>query len=144
MDKSALGKETKEFVWEIEEGKIYEFAMAIGDNNPIYRDEDYAEKAALRGIIAPPTFGTRLNFVPGVEKIDLKLNFHKVLHGEQQFEYFKPVRPGDKLYCKSKVVDIYEKSGRSGTMTFAVVETTCRDVNGEKVLVARGTTIESS
>lgn len=145
MDKSVLGQETKEFVWEIEKGKIGDFADAIADDNPAYYDEDHhVENSALRGIVAPLTFGTRLNFIRGAERIDLKLDWHKVLHGEQQFEYFKPVRPGDKLYCKTKIVDIYEKSGRSGTMTFAVAETTCRDKNGEIVLIARGTTIERS
>jgi len=36
--------------------KIAEFAAAIGDDNPLYRDEAAARAAGHPGIIAPPTF----------------------------------------------------------------------------------------
>ena len=39
----------------IEKGHIMMFARAIGDENPIYYDEEYAQDR-LGGIIAPPTF----------------------------------------------------------------------------------------
>ena len=39
----------------IEKGHIMMFARAIGDENPIYYDEEYAQDK-LGGIIAPPTF----------------------------------------------------------------------------------------
>ena len=32
------------------------FARAIGDYNPVYRDEDQARNSEVAGIIAPPTF----------------------------------------------------------------------------------------
>ena len=39
----------------IEKGHIMMFARSIGDENPIYSDEEYA-RDKLGGIIAPPTF----------------------------------------------------------------------------------------
>ena len=39
----------------IEKGHIMMFARAIGDENPIYSDENYASEKT-GGIIAPPTF----------------------------------------------------------------------------------------
>ncbi len=40
----------------VEAGQILAFADAIGDENPVYRDEEAAVAAGLGGIIAPPTF----------------------------------------------------------------------------------------
>ncbi len=40
----------------IEAGFIMTFARAIGDYNPVYRDEDQARNSEVEGIIAPPTF----------------------------------------------------------------------------------------
>jgi hypothetical protein len=40
----------------VEAGHILAFADAIGDENPVYRDEEAAMAAGLEGIIAPPTF----------------------------------------------------------------------------------------
>ena len=40
----------------VEASHIMMFARSVGDANPIYHDEDYANKTELGGIIAPPTF----------------------------------------------------------------------------------------
>ena len=55
MDPNAAGKTFPPYEFHVERGKIREFADAIGDPNPIYRDPGYAEKSASGGIIAPPT-----------------------------------------------------------------------------------------
>lgn len=40
----------------IEAGFIMNFARAIGDDNPVYRDQEVARDTETGGIIAPPTF----------------------------------------------------------------------------------------
>ena len=40
----------------VEASHIMMFARSVGDDNPIYHDEEYANKTDLGGIIAPPTF----------------------------------------------------------------------------------------
>ena len=40
----------------VEASHIMMFARSVGDDNPIYHDEDYAKETDLGGIIAPPTF----------------------------------------------------------------------------------------
>jgi acyl dehydratase len=42
MDAGAAGKTFPSYEFHVERGKIREFADAIGDPNPIYRDPDYA------------------------------------------------------------------------------------------------------
>jgi acyl dehydratase len=72
------------------------------------------------------------------------MDLRRVLHGEQEFEYLKPVYAGDVLTAVTKVTDVYEKTGgRGGTMTFVVMDTEFTNQKGEKVAISRGVTIET-
>jgi hydroxyacyl-ACP dehydratase HTD2-like protein with hotdog domain len=61
-----------------------------------------------------------------------------ILHGEQEFEYHRPMVVGDVLSGEGTIVDLYEKETESATMTFIVIETVWRDdSNGEPVVTER-------
>jgi len=68
---------------------------------------------------------------------DLKADIGKLLHGEQEYEYFRPIRPGDKLTCKLKIKDIYTKEGKAGPMDMVVTETDYVNDKGELAARAR-------
>ncbi len=53
--------------------------------------------------------------------------------GGRDLESFTPVRPGDALKMVSTIHDIYEKTGRSGSMYFIVLRNEITNQNGEKV-----------
>jgi len=144
LDKGKIGEEYPEFTFEVEKGKIREFARAIGDNNPIYHSEEAAEREGYNGLVAPPTFGTVLYISGGVMLTilnDLKVDLMKMLQGGQEYEYFKTIHPGEILTGKTKIFNIFEKSGKGGTMTFLVTETTYINQNGETVLKEKLTVI---
>jgi acyl dehydratase len=72
------------------------------------------------------------------------MDLKRVLHGEQEFEYLKPIYAGDVLTAVTKVADIYEKTGsRGGKMTFVVMDTEFTNQKGEKVAISRGVTVET-
>ena len=48
-------------------------------------------------------------------------------------EFRAPIHPGDKITLSSHVKEIYEKTGRSGSMVFVVVRSTVQNQNGEVV-----------
>ena len=48
-------------------------------------------------------------------------------------EFVAPIRPGDEITLSSSVKEIYDKTGRSGTMVFVVVRSTLRNQKGEVV-----------
>ena len=50
-----------------------------------------------------------------------------VLHGEQEFEYHRPVEVGDVLVGEGKIKDLYEKETDSAHMTFVVMQTQWKD-----------------
>lgn len=114
----------------IEEGMIRRFAEAIGDDNPIYRDKNFAEQTPSGGIVAPPTFVSEWNHHEvltidehGIYLGDTRLP-GRLLRAGNEYEFLHPLRQGDIITTKSKVSDVYEKKGMSGTMTFIACEST--------------------
>lgn len=142
-----IGKSSPPFRMRIEYGKIREFARAIKDDNPVYFDEEYAQRAA-GGVMPPPTFTMTEAFWGsdiGQLVAGLKFDLRRVLHGGQEFEYLKAVHAGDVLTATAKIADVYKKPGkRGGEMTFAVLETEFKNQRGEVALLTRSTIIETA
>lgn len=143
-DKSDIGKIGKPVTIRIEAGKIREFAKSIKDPNLLYRDESVA-KAEIGGVMPPPTFlMTLAHWDEGEGRPHVQMDLRRVLHGEQEFEYLKPIHAGDVLTAVTKVTNVFEKSGgRGGTMTFVVMDTEFTNQKGEQVAISRSTTIET-
>jgi Acyl dehydratase len=125
--------------YEITRVKIKEFADAIGDLNPIYRDQDAAKAAGHPDVLAPPTFP--IVFALGGESLDdpeLGLNWAMVVHGEQRFEYRRPLRAGDVITTASTIAGM-RSIGRNERLEIQTVITT---VEGEHVCTAHNVLIE--
>ncbi|WP_377890884.1 MaoC family dehydratase N-terminal domain-containing protein [Alkalihalobacillus sp. R86527] len=137
-----VGIETKPFTFTVERGKVREFAKAIGDDNPIYHDVAFAKKNGYRDLPVPPTFATVIDMWGGASFEDLiemlEVDPLKVLHGEQSYEYMKPIYAGDTITAFLKVVDQKEK----GSLTLFTLETLYRNEKNENVLLARSVVIE--
>ncbi len=142
LDKKLIGHTFKPFTTTVEAGKIRLFCKAIGEENPIYVDEEAAKKAGYRAIPAPPTYLTAVtNDDPdkgGLLRL-LNVDIGLILHGEQHFEYFAPVVVGDVVTCQEKVVDIYDKKG--GALWFVVQEMEMKDQAGKLLAKGRGVTV---
>lgn len=131
-----IGKSGKPFTFQVDHRHIRQFARAIGDTNQLYFDEQYANETVHGGIIAPPTFPIAVMDETG-EALDLGLDYNRMLHGEQQFIYTRPIRVNDKLICQQVVTDVYEREGKNGTMAFVVLDTEMTDENGQHVVTSR-------
>jgi acyl dehydratase len=145
LDRSCVGKEYPPFAVTVERGKIKEFARAIGDLNPFYLDDAVGRASRWGDIIAPPTFA--ITFVrdekAGVEAMlrDLGIDVSRVLHGEHAFEIARPLQPGRTYLCRTRLVDITEKPGRSGPLAFVTRETVITDRSDEIVGTMRHVTV---
>lgn len=154
-DKSKLGMEFSPYTFEVEKGKIAEFAMAISQKedkdqvNPLYVNREAAQKVGYKDIIAPPTFQTCFplwaggGLMPVIQS--LGINIFKLLHGEEEYDYLGAIHPGDIMTGKAKVVDMYdkEKKDKPGKfMEFTVIETEIRNQRGELVIKSRSTLVE--
>jgi len=138
------GKEYAPFAVTVERGKIKEFARAIGDLSPFYLDDAVGRASEWGDIVAPPTFPITFRddgADTGSMLRDLGVDISRILHGEQEFEHYKPIRPGETYLCRSRVTDIYEKTGRSGPMAFVVREMAVTDGDDEIVCLVRHITV---
>jgi acyl dehydratase len=128
--------------------KIREFADAVGDPNPAYRDRAAAVALGHPDVIAPPTFVIVLSMRAAQQVVfdpALGLDYSRVVHGEQRFVHARPIRAGDRLQVVVTVDSIRTARGNDILTTRGEVST----VDGEPVctaystLVARGTAEEA-
>jgi len=127
--------------YEVSRVKIAEFAAAIGDPNPVYRDRAAAQAAGYPDVIAPPTFGVVVAMAAsGMAVADpgLGLNYAMVVHGEQRFEYTRPLRAGDVVTAQVTISDIRDV-GRNSLLT---TTTQISTLDGEHVCTAYSTLVE--
>lgn len=145
-DASKVGMEFAPIVWEVERGKIREFALAIGDTNPIYHDREEARKAGYRDCPAPPTFLTVPMLWSGSMPVmidALKINFFMVLHGEEEYEYYQDIYPGDVITGTPRVTKMEEKTSKSGSkMDMISVEVVYTNQKNERVARSRSLLVE--
>jgi len=124
---------------------VAEFARALGDPNPLYVDAASARSGPFGTLVAPPTYPIAFMtqaMAGGMETfLELGLNFMTLVHGEQEFEYARPIRAGETLTLTGRIADVYEKTGSSGTLDFVVLETEARDAGGGLVFFSRNTLI---
>jgi acyl dehydratase len=155
VDTSVIGKPTGAFKVRVERGPVGFFATAVKSESPIYHDESVAKAAGFAGIPAPPTFSFAMQHMgrfaeeqpPDPTGGDNPMHtvmgqmFGQgalILHGEQEFEYHRPIEVGDVLNGAGTLTDIYEKETDSATMTFVVIETTWTDdATGAPVVTER-------
>lgn len=145
LDQSFVGREyppTEPYT--VSREKIAEFADAIGDPNPIYRDPEAARAAGYADVISPPTFAIVLSLRAGSQVAHdpaLGLDYSRVVHGEQRFVYERPVRAGDVLQVVVTVESIRAAAGNDMLTTKGEVRTTDGElvVTAYSTIVARGT-----
>jgi acyl dehydratase len=127
--------------YEVSRVKIREFATAIGDTNPICHDKEAAVAAGHPDVVAPPTFPILFSLSSGggvLADPGLGLNWAMVVHGEQRFEYERPIYAGDELVCTSTITEI-RSVGRNEFLTLRSDVTT---TSGEPVCRSYNTIVE--
>jgi acyl dehydratase len=127
--------------YEVSRVKIAEFADAIGDPNPLYRDRAAAQAAGYADVIAPPTFAIVISMAGAASAVadpGLGLNYAMVVHGEQRFEYTRQLMAGDVVTAQATISDIRD-AGRNVLMT---TQTEIRAADGELVCTAHSTLVE--
>ncbi|MCU1463235.1 MAG: N-terminal half of MaoC dehydratase [Acidimicrobiales bacterium] len=146
VDTSVIGKPTGHWRVAVERAPIANFAKAVIDDRPEYQSPEPE---------APPTYsfvmqhwGQYPELQEGLAKIEgnpmfeviggLMANGGLVLHGEQEFEYHKPLKAGQVLRGDGVVTDAYEKETGSAVMTFVVSETVWTDeTTGDPVVTTK-------
>ncbi len=142
LDQSFIGHEFPPFSAEVEKGRLKFFAQAIGETDPIYTDEAAARAAGHPTLPAPPTFSMVLD-MEGSEQLPvlslLDLDIARILHGSQEFEYFRPIYAGDTVTVTARIADIFDKKG--GALDFVVMEQDYTNQDGQLLVRATSTLV---
>jgi acyl dehydratase len=140
VDTSAKGKTYPPFEYEVGKEKIREYAMAVGEENPVYFDRGRAKEAGFRDIPAPPMFAVVYSagsVGPAVLDPEVGINFMMMVHGGQEFVWGEPVCAGDTITTETEVKDISERDDKA----FYVFESVSRNQEGQEVVRATWTNI---
>jgi len=136
LNAALLGKAYPPLHYEVGREKLREFAVAVGETDPLYHDLVVARAAGFPDLPAVPTFPVVLSMRAGRAAYDdpeLGVDYGRLVHGEQEFSYERPVLAGDRLVATPTVVAIRSR-GRHETLT---IETAITTEAGEPVCTAR-------
>ena len=121
-DESHVGRRYSARGQQIEGDRAERFAKAIAGGDPV------AEPGAV-----PPTYAAVYLMFPALGQIfgdaDVGLNLAGLIHGEQGFEFHRPVHPGDVVDSEAEIVSVETKRG----MTFVGVDMRATGQDGQPV-----------
>ncbi|MCG7199482.1 MaoC family dehydratase N-terminal domain-containing protein [Marinobacter pelagius] len=136
-------KPSKTFTYTVTARDIKRFAQAIGDNNPLYHDEEFAKRSPFGAIVAPPLFCQSMTFedVPLAElpedlspsELDVDVPAQRTVGGSSHYEFYQFIRPGDEITVSSCIDSVTPKEGKSGPLYLVQVETRFTNQFGERV-----------
>lgn len=130
LDRSIIGEEFDRTTYDpLTAEELIAFATALGETDPRYTQ-------AGPDLVAHPTFAVRFKgkkFFP--DNLPESLRFRMSFDAGKDLDVGVPVRPGDAITIVSTLHDVYEKTGRTGTMIFVVVRFTLINQRGEQVAV---------
>ncbi len=107
--------------------ELIAFARALGESHRCYVEPG-------DDLIAHPTYCVRFRgrtFFPDTLPDDLRSRVS--FDAGKDIDFGVPIRPGDRITVVSTLHDIYEKTGRSGSMVFVVVRVTLTNQRDEVV-----------
>ena len=132
----------------IERNDLRFFAEAIrlpGRPNPLYSDEVYARETRYGGLIAPPTYFTRLarrNGFPWAMALPQWLQERTAVGEAAEIERLQPLRPGDIIFTRGTVADIYEQEAPEGKLIYLVRDFEFKNQLGQYVGKIRRTLVK--
>lgn len=140
INSELTGKSYPPASYEVGREKIREFAYAVGDENPVYLDEEAAREAGFTDIVAPPMFAvvySRGAVGPAILDPELGINLMMLVHGSQELQWQEPVVAGDVITTTATIDQIYSKKN----LDFLVIRSESVNQDGKPVVTAFWTEI---
>lgn len=120
LNPALQGKTYPEVLFHVDGERVRAFADAVG-----HPSDD-----------VPPTFVTLAEHEVGMPSVvadeELGLDYARVVHGEQEYRWHRPMRVGETLRVATTIGSIRSRGG----MGFLALRTDLRDEDGELVAVA--------
>jgi acyl dehydratase len=117
------------------------FGLAIGDDNPLYSDAEYAREHGLDGVTIPPTLICETNQYAGLPKDpegyvghrwEIDVPGTREVRGGNAYTFYRRIRPDDVITATWRIDDVAEKTTRSGqAMLLVTSKATYTAADGE-------------
>jgi acyl dehydratase len=132
--RACIGKEVEYIApEELGQASIRYYATALGDDNPLYHDADFAARTRFGGIVAPPTLVCETNQFYRKAPDELGYAGHlwdlplpvpcRMIRGGNDYRFYEPVRPHDRIRVVWRLADIVERQTRMrGLVLFVTSE----------------------
>ena len=128
LNKECIGREFPPVTVTATADAMQKYARAYNDDNPAFFDANRAG-----GIVAPPMFGVTLIWeavMGAVMDPDVKADLLRLVHGEQDMEFIRPISPGDTISSRARIL-LIETKATGETMTIGLDST---DASGAPVM----------
>jgi acyl dehydratase len=131
---AAIGKTYAPVSYAVGREKIREYALAVGETNPLHHDVEHARAEGYKDVVAPPMFcvvycGPALG--PAMFDPEVGIEFARLLHSGQEFRWGPLVQAGDEVTTTLTVKDISSR----GEMGFYTFESVSENEDGDTVCV---------
>jgi hypothetical protein len=130
LDPSIIGQEFDRAIFgPVTAEELIDFARALGETRPEYT-------VPGPDLTGHPTYCVRYKgnrFYP--ESIPKTINVRTGFDAGKDIELGVAVRPGDTVEVRCTLHEVYEKTGRSGSMVFVVIRFTMTNQRGETLAV---------
>lgn len=137
---NAIGKSFDPAIYAVGREKIREYALAVGESNPLHLDPRAARDAGYADVVAPPMFAVVYSapaMGPAIFDPEVAMNFALMVHGGQEFVWGPPVVAGDEITTTVTVKDISVR----GDKAFYLFESVSVNQDGEQVCLGTWTNI---
>ena len=139
-DADIIGKSFQPTLYAVGREKIREYALAVGETNPLHIDLDVARTHGYADVVAPPMFAVvYCSAAIGAALFDeeVGIDFDRLLHGAQEFRWGPLVVAGDEITTSMTLKDISRRAG----MAWYVFESVSTNQRDETVSVGLWTNI---
>lgn len=140
LSTDAVGKTYPPVTYAVGREKVREYALAVGETEPLHLDLEAARAAGYADLVAPPMFAVVYSapaLGPAIFDPDVGIDFARMVHGGQEFAWGPLVIAGDEVTTTVSVKEIFDK----GDMGFFVFESVSTSQAGHTVCVGTWTNI---
>jgi acyl dehydratase len=139
-DAAIIGKSFAPALYAVGREKVREYALAVGEVNPLHLDHEAARSAGYADVVAPPMFAVVYSAAAlgtAVFDPEVGIDFARLLHGGQDFRWGPLVVAGDEITTSVTLKEISRRAG----MGFYVFESVSTNQRDETVCVGLWTNI---
>jgi hypothetical protein len=122
-----VGRVFQEIDLVVDRDRMLEWAISAGETDPRFVDPDHPD------FQASTAFPTHINAARMLPDDFPSFGSGRGIDGGKSIEWHRPMHAGDRLHATVQIGDIYDKTGRSGTMVFIVNRMTFTDEQGRLV-----------